>query len=389
MNLHEYQAKNLLKELGLPILDFIVIADAKEIEEKIHNSGMNQAAVKIQVHAGGRGKAGGVKIAKSKSEIIQACRQLLNMRMVNAQTGSQGVVAQKVLVTPLLNYVKEFYVAAAIDRHQGEAIFMVSPEGGVEIEEIAQSRPEKILIISFGIEGRLHSYQLIELVKFLGWQGKTAEQGKEIFKQLAKAFIQYDASLLEINPLVMTEEGDLYLLDVKMSIDDNALFRQERAHSLEDFSQISPLEARAKQYDLAYVAMDGTIGCMVNGAGLAMATMDIIDHYGGTPANFLDVGGGASQEKVAEGFKIILSDPKVNAILVNIFGGIMDCGVLAAGLLSAAKENKIEVPLVVRMEGTNVEIGRELLSESKLNIVVANELADAAEKVVNLSKKEK
>lgn len=378
MHLHEFQAKTFLRRFGIPTPDFAVAASLEEVEKL----NLDSAVLKVQIHAGGRGKAGGVKLARSRQEILDFSRQLLGMRIVNNQTGKDGVVASQILLSPLVAYTKEFYVGATIDRKNACAALILSSEGGVEIEEVAATHPEKILTHPIGPGGKLHGYQLLRMVKFMGWEGALAENGKKLLTNIAKAFLASDASLLEINPLVQTSAGELLALDAKMSIDDNALYRQPEIASWDDPSQISASEVQARKFELAYVALDGTIGCMVNGAGLAMATMDIIHHFGGHPANFLDVGGGASQDKVAEGFKILLSDTKVKAILVNIFGGIMNCGTLAAGIISAAKSQGLPVPLIVRMEGTNVEEGRRLLQESHLNIIIAADLSDAAKKCI-------
>ncbi len=386
MYIHEFQAKILLRKHGIPVPEFAVVSDISEVHEAIERMGLDQAVIKIQVHAGGRGKAGGVKLGKTRQQILEYSQQLLGMKMVNAQTGKEGVIAHKLLISPLINYKKEYYAGAIIDRDKAQAVLIVSPEGGVEIEEVAHKTPESIMTMPIRQEGKIRGYHLIELAKFMGWKGSTAEQGRHILAGIAKMFIDSDASLLEINPLVETLEGDLLALDAKMSVDDNALYRQKHITSWYDASQISPYEAQAKKFDLAYVALDGTIGCMVNGAGLAMATMDIIHHFGGTPANFLDVGGSATQDKVAEGFKIILSDPKVKAILVNIFGGIMNCVTLAAGIIAAASEQKMRVPVIVRMEGTNVEQGKKMLADSGLNIIIAQDIADAAQKAVAAAK---
>jgi len=386
MNIHEFQTKQILKKYGIPIPKYSVVTSTEELEGALDALGLAKAVIKIQVHAGGRGKAGGVKLARSREEIREAARQLLGMRLINNQTGKEGVVAKSVLISSLVDYAKEYYVGAIIDRKAAQGVLIVSPEGGVEIEEVAVKNPEKILTVPIGLGGILREFQLIRLLKFLGWRGKTAEQGKKLLVALAKAFVETDASLLEINPLVETKEGDLWALDAKLSVDDNALFRQKEIAAFYDPSQSSPNEVQAKKFDLAYVALDGEIGCMVNGAGLAMATMDIIHYYGGSPANFLDVGGGATEEKVAEGFKIILADPQVKAILVNIFGGIMNCATLAGGIISAAGELQLKVPLIVRMEGTNVEQGKKMLQESGLNIQIAKGLADAAEKAVAAAK---
>lgn len=382
MNIHEYQAKTILREYGIPIPDFFIVSSPEEVSDLL----LTKAVVKIQVHAGGRGKAGGVKIAHSPDEIKSAVKRLLGLKIINNQTGKEGITAQKVLISTLVDYKKEYYLGAVIDRDKGQATLIASPEGGVEIEEIAARTPERILKTSIQRNGALRNYQLIEIVKFMGWSGEIAEQGKKIVSRLAKAFVETDASLIEINPLVLTTGGDLVALDAKMSIDDNALFRQPQIASFYDPSQLNPYEARAKEFDLAYVALDGEIGCMVNGAGLAMATMDIIHYYGGSPANFLDVGGGASQEKVAEGFKIILSDPKVKAILVNIFGGIMNCVTLAAGIITATNDLLVHVPLIVRMEGTHVDKGKKILADSELDILIADDLGDAARKAVAAAK---
>lgn len=378
MNLHEYQAKNILKKYGVLIPDFFVISSVKEAE----SLPLEEAVLKIQVHAGGRGKAGGVKFAKNRKELIETAQKLIGMKMVNQQTGPQGVVAHKVLVSKPVEIAKEFYIGALIDRDLAKPILIASPEGGMEIEEVAQKAPEKILKMPFSSNGHLHHFQLLRLIKFMGWSGEMAKQGAHLAKALARCFIDTDSSLLEINPLVQTKEGHLVVLDAKLSIDDNALFRQKEIAGYDDPSQVSLQEAAARKYDLAYIAMQGSIGCMVNGAGLAMATMDIIKLCGGSPANFLDVGGGASKEKVAEGFRIILSDPQVKAVLVNIFGGIMNCATLAEGVIHACKEQNIQIPIVVRMEGTNVQEGKRLFKESHLKITTAEDLKKAAELVV-------
>lgn len=384
MNTHEYQGKAILKKFGVPVTPFVVIEDVADLPAALQELDIgDEAVLKVQVHAGGRGKAGGVKIARSRAEIEAYAKQLLKMKIVNNQTGKEGVVAYKILISPLLNYIKEYYLGAIIDRKKAQAILIASPEGGMEIEEIAAHTPEKIATYPIGLDGKMRSYHLLHLVKFMGWKGKAAQEGKKVAAALAKAFMECDAALLEINPLVETAEGDIIALDVKLSIDENALFRHQEFLELYDPTQLPATEVQAHLADLAYVALDGNIGCMVNGAGLAMATMDIIHHYGGTPANFLDVGGGATQEKVAEGFHIILGDPNVKAILVNIFGGIMNCETLAAGIIMAADKQNIHVPVVVRMEGTNVEGGKKMLADSKLNIIVADSFASAAEKVVS------
>jgi succinyl-CoA synthetase beta subunit len=386
MNLHEYQAKKILLPYGIPIPPFGVATTPEEALRIAKELALDAAVLKIQVHAGGRGKAGGVQFAKSQKEIAPLAKQLLGMKMVNLQTGPEGVIAHSILLSKPVEIRKEFYLSALVDRDQATPILIASAAGGMEIEEVAHSSPEKILKLAFGFDGKLKSYQLLRLTHFLGWKGDLAKQGAAIAEGLARCFIETDASLLEINPLVETKEGQLLALDAKLTIDDNALFRQQEIASFYDPTQGSLQEAAAKEFDLAYIAMHGEIGCMVNGAGLAMATMDIIQLAGGTPANFLDVGGGATKEKVAEGFRIILSDKKVKAILVNIFGGIMNCATIAEGVIYAAREQKVQVPIIVRLEGTNVEGGKRLFQESSLPILTANDLKQAAELAVQASK---
>ena len=387
MNLHEYQAKEILKRFGIATPEFGVANSVEEAVAVAKQLNLTKAVLKIQVHAGGRGKAGGVKFAKTPEEIAQLAKVLIGMKMVNEQTGPEGVVANKILISKPIDIDKEFYIGALIDRDRAVPILMASPAGGMEIEEIAHKTPEKILKMPFSFDGRLRPYQLVRLAKFMGWSGDVAKKGMELAKKLAICFIQTDAAMLEINPLVQTPEGEIVVLDAKLSIDDNALFRQPEIAAMYDASQGSPQEAASKEHDLTYIAMHGEIGCMVNGAGLAMATMDIIQLAGGAPANFLDVGGGATKEKVAAGFRIILSDPKVSAILVNIFGGIMSCATIAEGVISAARELKITVPIIVRLEGSHVDEGRRLFNESGLKIISAKDLKTAAELAVKASKR--
>lgn len=385
MNLHEYQAKEVLKKYGIPVPEQRVIAQIDEVLPALKALEIEEAVLKVQIHAGGRGKAGGVKLAKGKEQILKEAKALLGMKIVNGQTGKEGVIAEKVLISPISAFDKEYYLGAVIDRKSAQAVLIASPEGGMEIEEVAVRSPEKILKLPIPPDGKMRNYQLWEVAKFMGWE-KEREQGMHLVKQIAKIFTELDASMVEINPLVRLKEGGLMALDAKVAIDDNALFRHRELAQSFDEKQLPPLEAESRHFDLAYIALDGSIGCMVNGAGLAMATMDIIEYYGGKPANFLDVGGGATKEKVAQGFKILLKDPKVKAILVNIFGGIMNCETLSEGIISAAREVGLHIPLVVRMEGTNVEKGRELLAQSGLKITVANGLAEAAESAVKAVK---
>lgn len=385
MDIHEYQAKEIFQRYGIRVPPFAVASNQSEVEEAIDTLGLKEAIIKVQVHAGGRGKAGGVKLAKGREEILSTAKKLIGMRIVNNQTGPKGVVAEKVLLGAPLSIDKEYYLAVTMDRVEAIPTLILSPQGGMDIEEIAEKNPEKIMKIPIQLEGRVRSWHKWSAAHFMGWKGEIRKQGMELLDKVAKAFIETDAALLEINPLVESG-GELVALDAKFSLDENALYRQPAIAACYDPSQSTPNEVMAKEYDLAYIGLEGEIGCLVNGAGLAMATMDIIHHYGGTPANFLDVGGGASKEEVAHGFKIILFDPKVKAIFVNIFGGIMDCALLAEGIIQATKEEGIRVPLVVRMEGTNAVKGREILQGAKLNIISAATMAEGAVKSVDAAK---
>lgn len=386
MNLHEYQAKQILLQYGINVPPFEVVSTLADVEKLVHEKNWSTAVLKIQIHAGGRGKAGGVLFAKSADQILNHAKILLGKKFVNQQTGPQGLVAHQLLLTPPIEIAKEYYLAVTVSRERGERILIASPVGGMDIEQVAQESPELVLMLTIPSEGRLRHYQLIRLAKFMGWTGEQAIQGNQLANKLIQAFMDKDAVLLEINPLVETPDKTLVALDAKLSVDDNALFRQPEIKAMFDPTQVPEQEAQAQQYDLAYVALDGEIGCMVNGAGLAMATMDIIQAYGKRPANFLDVGGSATQEKVAEGFKIILSDSQVKAILINIFGGIMNCEILALGIVQAVQEQHVAVPLVVRMEGTHVDQGKRILQEAKLNIQIATSLAGAARAVVEKCK---
>jgi succinyl-CoA synthetase beta subunit len=385
MNLHEFQAKELLRDFGVEISPFAVASSMEEVEGILDEQGWDEAVVKIQVHAGGRGKAGGVKIAKGKDQILKVSEKLLGMKMVNSQTGPDGATADQILLCPPENIESEDYLGIVIDRSLKSPVLIASPEGGVEIEVVAEKTPEKILTLPIDRDGYIPTYRLMELCKFMGWEGTLAKDGIELAKKLAFAFINVDASLLEINPLIHSG-GHLGVLDAKISIDDNAIFRQELASKYYDPRQIPAREVEANEYDLAYIALEGNIGCMVNGAGLAMATMDIIKQFGGDPANFLDVGGSASKEKVAAGFRLILNDPQVKAIFVNIFGGIMDCATVAEGIISAVDTLGMELPLVVRLEGNNSDKGKKLLAKSSLNITPAGSMGDGAKKIIEAIK---
>ena len=384
MNTHEYQAKEVLQEHGVAIPEFGVATKHQEVEHIIKKLGLKEAVIKIQVHAGGRGKAGGVKFAKTPEEILAISSQLLGMKMVNNQTGSEGVIAHKILISKPIDIEKEYYLGAVIDRNRALPILIASPEGGVDIEETSEKHPDKVLKIPIELDGTIRSYHLVYFAKFMGWKGEIAKTGMALARALAKAFIDKDASLFEINPLVLSKDGKLWALDAKLSIDDNALYRQPEMAHFYDPSQVSPNEVEAKHHDLSYIALQGNIGCMVNGAGLAMATMDLIKSCGGSPANFLDVGGSATPDKIAAGFKILVSDPHVKAVLVNIFGGIMNCATIAEGLLAGASQTNIKIPLVVRMEGTNVDEGKAMLAKSGLKIESADSLEEAAAKIVKV-----
>ena len=382
MNLHEYQSKQLFGEYGLPVSEGVACSTADEAVAAADKIGGDGWVVKAQVHAGGRGKAGGVKLAKSKDEIRAFADQWLGERLVTFQTDEKGQPVNRILVESLTDINQELYLGAVVDRGSRRIVFMASTEGGVEIEKVAEETPEKILKATVDPLVGAQPYQARELAFGLGLQGDQIKQFTKIFLGLAKLFEDKDLALIEINPLVITDQGNLHCLDAKVGADDNAMYRQKQLAEMRDLSQEDEREAHAAEWDLNYVALDGNIGCMVNGAGLAMGTMDIIKHHGGQPANFLDVGGGATKERVAEAFKIILSDDTVKAVLVNIFGGIVRCDMIAEGIMGAVEEVGVTVPVVVRLEGNNAENGRQKLADSGLNIIAASSLSQAAEKVV-------
>jgi len=389
MNLHEYQAKQLFREYGLPVSNGFAVDTAEQAAAATEKIGGSRWVVKAQVHAGGRGKAGGVQLVDSGQEAKAFADKWLGQNLVTYQTDASGQPVNKILVEECVSIERELYLGAVIDRTTRRIVFMASTEGGVEIEKVASETPEKILKATIDpLTGPL-SYQGRNLAFELGLSGAQIKQFSALFLGLSKLFIDLDLSLLEINPLVITSEGDLNCLDGKINVDGNALFRQPKLESMQDSSQEDEREARAAEWDLNYVALDGNIGCMVNGAGLAMGTMDIVQLYGGKPANFLDVGGAASKERVTEAFKIILSDKKVSAVLVNIFGGIVRCDLIAEGVIGAVNEVGVSVPVVVRLEGNNAELGREVLDKSGLNILAASGLSDAAEKAVSAAGDEK
>lgn len=382
MNLHEYQAKQLFAEFGIPFPPGKAVATVSEAVAAAEALGGERWVVKAQVHAGGRGKAGGVKLAKSKKELEVAAKALLGTTLVTHQTGPAGRPVNQLLIESPCGIARELYIALLVDRGRERVAVMASTEGGMDIEAVAAQTPEKILREFVDPVAGLQAYQCRELAFGLGLVDKQVAAFTQILLGLYRLFMERDLSLVEINPLVVTDQGALLALDGKINIDDNALYRQKALAAMRDDSQEDAKESRAREFDLNYIALDGNIGCMVNGAGLAMATMDLIKLHGGTPANFLDVGGGATKERVAEAFKLILSDPNVKAILVNIFGGIVRCDLIAEGIISAVKEVGITIPVVVRLEGTNVEQGRKLLRESGLAIAAAESLTDAARRVV-------
>ncbi len=382
MNIHEYQAKAILRNFGVPVPEGHVVYNGNSARDWAKRLGDGPYAVKAQIHAGGRGKGGGVKIAKTADEVKQYARDMFGMTLVTHQTGPEGKVVKRVLIESGCNIVDEFYVSFLVDRATDKVTLMASAEGGMDIEEVAAKTPEKLFFEEVDPVAGLTAFQARKVAFKLGFGIAQVKQSVPLLMNLYKAFVETDCALLEINPLVLTGEGDLLCLDAKINFDENALFRHIRIRDLRDYDEEDSMEIEASQYDLSYIALDGNIGCMVNGAGLAMATMDIVKHYGGDPANFLDVGGGATIERVTEAFKLILSDDKVKGILVNIFGGIMKCDVIATGVIEAARQIGVKVPLVVRLEGTNVDLGKKMLAESGLNIVSADGMADAAEKIV-------
>ncbi len=386
MNIHEYQAKAILKKYGVNVPEGYLAESPEEALEAAKKINSNIYVVKAQVHAGGRGKAGGIKVCKSPEEVKEVAKNMLGMKLVTHQTGPEGKIVNKVYIEAGCNIEKELYLGIVVDRSIGRVTLMASTEGGMEIEEVAKNHPEKILKESVNPVTGILPFQARKISYGLGLKDKIAQGMVKFILSLEKCFEECDCSLAEINPLVVTKEGDVLALDCKMNFDDNALFRHKDIEALRDFSEEDIREVEASKYDLSYIGLNGNIGCMVNGAGLAMATMDIIKLHGGEPANFLDVGGGASTEKVTEAFKLILSDKNVKAVLVNIFGGIMKCDVIAQGIISAAKAISIKVPVVVRLEGTNVELGKKMLQESGLSLISATDMTDAAIKVVSAVK---
>ena len=381
MKIHEYQGKEVLAQHGVPVPRGIVITEAEAARAAAEELG-GRVVVKAQIHAGGRGKGGGVKLADNPDEAVKLANEILGMTLITKQTGPEGKLVRTVLIEEALPIDRELYLGVVLDRSEGFPVMMASKFGGMEIEEVAEENPDAILKAHFDPDVGLHPYLSRKLAFGLGLEGDAFKSGTKFMHALANAYGETDASLLEINPLVTTTDGRVVALDAKMNVDDSALYRHKDIAEMRDVHEEEPLEVEASKFDLNYIKLDGNIGCMVNGAGLAMGTMDIIKHYGGEPANFLDVGGDASQERVAAAFRILLSDTSVKGVLVNIFGGIVRCDMVANGVIAAAKEVELSIPLVVRLEGTNVEAGRKALAESGLDLIVGEGMADAAEKIV-------
>jgi succinyl-CoA synthetase beta subunit len=387
MKIHEYQAKAILARYGVTTPRGEVVFTKEEAREAAHRlrSHVNVVVVKAQIHAGGRGKGGGVKLARSSDEAADLASQILGMKLVTPQTGPGGRIVKRLLIEEGLNIKRELYLGLLVDRASGQVVFMASAAGGMEIEEVAKNNPGAILREAIHPALGLQAYQARKIAFGLGLPSEVVGSATPFLEALYRAFIDTDASMLEINPCVLTGEGKLVALDAKMTFDDNALFRHKDLRELRDFDEEDPLEVEASKFGLNYIKLDGSVACMVNGAGLAMATMDIIKYAGGSPANFLDVGGGASAEQVKSAFRILMSDPAVKAVFINIFGGILRCDVLATGVVAAAKDLKLNVPVVVRMEGTNVEVGQQILRDSGLNFTIADGMKDGAQKVVALA----
>ena len=386
MNIHEHQAKEILKKFGAPVPNGCPVFSLDELEAAAKKITTNKIVLKAQIHAGGRGKAGGVKLVNNFDELKKEAKELFGKVLVTHQTGPQGREVKRLYLEDASEIEKEFYLSCLVDRATSKIAFISSAEGGMDIEEVAAKTPEKIITTRVGIEDKVNDNDVLSVLKPFNLDGNALEDGKKIVQALYQSLIQTDANLIEVNPLILTKDNKVVCLDAKINFDDNALFRHPEILELRDLNEEDPMEIEASKYDLAYIKLDGQIGCMVNGAGLAMATMDIINLYGSEPANFLDVGGGASKEKVTAAFKIILSDKNVKGILINIFGGIMRCDVIAEGVIAAAKETELKIPLVVRLAGTNFEKGKEILNNSGLKIIPADDLNDAAKKIVEAIK---
>ena len=382
MNIHEYQAKKILRDYGVPVSNGVIIFSVNEIEEKIKKLKSNKLVVKAQIHAGGRGKAGGVKVVSSLDEAKKESKKMLGKVLTTHQTGPKGKQVNQVYVEEASDIKSELYLSCLVDRSSSKIAFISSSEGGMDIEKVARDTPNKIFTTKIDLKDKLDKTEIEKILKTFNFNDKQKIEGENILQAIYKILKEKDANLIEINPLIVTKNNQILCLDAKMNFDDNAIFRREDINKLRDLNEEEPAEIEASKNDLAYIKLDGSIGCMVNGAGLAMATMDIIKIYGEEPANFLDVGGGASKEKVSAAFKLILSDKNVKGILINIFGGIMRCDILAQGVIEAAKETNLSVPLVVRLAGTNFKEGKEILDKSNLKILSASDLNDAAKKIV-------
>ena len=386
MNIHEHQAKELLAEFGAPVSKGVVIYNLDEIDSKINSLNSDKYVLKAQIHAGGRGKAGGVKIVKNIEELKKEAKDLLGKTLITPQTGSSGKKVKRLYIEEASEISNEYYLSCLIDRNSSKIAFISSKEGGMDIEEVARKNPEKIITTKVEYEENINVDDIEKILSPFQLNKEQKKEGHNLIKSIYKTLIKKDANLIEINPLIITKSGKILCLDAKINFDDNALFRRPEIVKYRDLNEEDPKEIEASKHDLAYIKLDGSIGCMVNGAGLAMATMDIIKLYGEEPANFLDVGGGASKEKVSAAFKLILSDDNVKGILINIFGGIMRCDVLAQGVVDAAKETNLNVPLVVRLAGTNFKEGKKILDNSNLKILSASDLNDAAKKIVDAIK---
>jgi len=386
MNIHEHQAKEILKKFGINVPNGIAVFSLEEIDQKFKILKTNKIVLKAQIHAGGRGKAGGIKIVNNINELKKEAKSLFRKKLVTHQTGPQGKEVKRLYLEETCDIEKEFYLSCLVDRSSSKIAFISSAEGGVDIEGVAKNNPEKIITVKLNLSASVHEEDIKKIIQPFGLPEKSKKQAFHLIQSIYKVLIEKDASLIEVNPLILTKGEKLLCLDAKINFDDNAIYRHPDILSLKDVNEEDPIEAEASKHELAYIKLDGKIGCMVNGAGLAMATMDIIKLYGSEPANFLDVGGGASKEKVSAAFKIILSDKNVDGILINIFGGIMRCDVLAQGVVDAAKETNLSVPLVVRLAGTNVELGKQILKKSNLKVISANNLADAAKKIIEVTK---
>ena len=386
MNIHEHQAKDILRAFEAPVPKGVVVYNIKEIDQKIKILNTNNFVIKAQIHAGGRGKAGGIKLVKTNDDLIKEATSMLGKTLITKQTGPRGKIVKRLYIEEVSKIKKEFYLSCLVDRASAKIAFISSTEGGVDIEKVAKDNPEKIITTKIDLTNEVNETNVEKIIKIFQLDQRQKIQAKKLINSIFRLLIKKDANLIEVNPLIITKDDNLLCLDAKISFDDNALYRHPDITSLKDPNEEEPIETEARKHELSYIKLNGTIGCMVNGAGLAMATLDIIKLYGAEPANFLDVGGGASKKKVSAAFKIILSDRNVKGILINIFGGIMRCDVLAQGVVEAAKETNLSVPLVVRLAGTNVELGKEILKKSNIKIISANNLSDAAKKIIEATK---